>query len=497
MNINQTHLKLLNKNTRSVQNEYMMQDYPVKVLQIGEGNFLRGFFDWMIHESNKKGHFQGSVVVTQPRPTGKVNIEKLKQQDRLYTLMIRGLQDGEKVEHKEIISVFSKAIDPYTEWAAFLALSQNPTLEFVVSNTTEAGLNYQQISYEEGEPIESFPGKLTAFLYQRYVYFNGDPKKGLIMLPCELLERNGDILKQCVLQHSTDWELPKPFMDWIERSNLFLNSLVDRIVTGFPINEANSLFKEWGYEDELLNTAEPYHLWAIEGNPSLDQRLPLKQSGLNVHWVKDLAPYQIRKVRILNGSHTLMAPLGILSGLDTVGQVMDQSDINGFLRQAIEKEIIPSLPFDRNEMKEYAESVLERFMNPFVHHRLADISLNSMSKFKVRILPTLEAYYEKEGTLPTNVIQAFASLIRFYKVRKIEGDYIGKRFNGEQYVVRDDVQTLAFYSEQWLRYETKEITLHQLVEEILSNKYFWDKDLKKITGLVSALCQQLHEILRK
>ncbi|MFB5285027.1 tagaturonate reductase [Peribacillus sp. Hz7] len=491
MNINPSHVKSLNKDTDAVQSGHMIQDYPVKVLQIGEGNFLRGFFDWMIHECNKQGNFQGSIVVTQPRPSGKGKIEKLKQQDGLYTLMIRGIQNGEKVERKEIISVFSKAVDPYEEWVEFLELSQNPTLEFVVSNTTEAGLTYQPISWKEGEPIESFPGRLTAFLYERYLYFNGDSEKGLIMLPCELLERNGDTLKQCVLQHSRDWELPKSFMDWVDQDNLFLNSLVDRIVTGFPAKEAEAWFAEWGYEDSLLNTAEPYHVWAIEGDPSLDQRLPLKQSGLNVHWVEDLVPYQMRKVRILNGSHTLMAPLGILSGLDEVGQVMNHPSFNGFLRQAIEQEIIPSLSFARNEMMQYAESVLERFMNPFVQHRLADISLNSLSKFKVRLLPTLEAYFEKEGRLPVCVVRAFAGLIRFYKVQKVKGSYVGKRFDGKEYIVNDHVQTVEFFKEQWFRYEAAGISIQQLVENVLSNQSLWGKDLNMFPGLAAELSHHL------
>jgi len=341
MNINKSPIKRLSKDTKAVQSSHKM-DFPIKVLQIGEGNFLRGFFDWMIHECNKQGHFKGSIAVTQPRPAGKGKIEEVKRQDGLYTLMLRGFHQGKKVEHTEIISVFSKIIDPYEEWMEFLALSENPELEFVVSNTTEAGIKYQPIPLEEGKPMESFPGKLTAFLYHRYQHFNGDAKKGLIMLPCELLERNGDSLKQYVLKHSRDWDLPKPFMEWVDRDNLFLNSLVDRIVTGFPANESDTLFAEWGYKDTLLNTAEPYHLWAIEGDPCIDQRLPLQQSGLNVRWVKDLTPYQMRKVRILNGSHTLLAPLGILSGLEEVKQAIDHPEFNQFLSNAIEKEMSSS-----------------------------------------------------------------------------------------------------------------------------------------------------------
>ncbi|MGG0251217.1 tagaturonate reductase [Peribacillus frigoritolerans] len=494
MNINKSPIKRLSKDTKAVQSSHKM-DFPIKVLQIGEGNFLRGFFDWMIHECNKQGHFKGSIAVTQPRPSGKGKIEEVKRQDGLYTLMLRGFHQGKKVEHTEIISVFSKIIDPYEEWMEFLALSENPELEFVVSNTTEAGLKYQPIPLEEGKPMESFPGKLTAFLYHRYLHFNGDAKKGLIMLPCELLERNGNSLKQYVLKHSRDWDLPKPFMEWVDRDNLFLNSLVDRIVTGFPANESDTLFAEWGYKDTLLNTAEPYHLWAIEGDPCIDQRLPLQQSGLNVHWVKDLTPYQMRKVRILNGSHTLLAPLGILSGLEEVKQAIDHPEFNQFLSNAIEKEIIPSLPFDQNEMMQYGESVLERFKNPFVHHHLADISLNSISKFKARLLPTLEEYHEANGTLPDCIVRGFSGLIRFYRVNEMKGSYIGKSFAGKDYVVKDDIKAIEFFQEQWLRYDKGEVPLRQLIEATLSNQYLWGKDLSDIPSLGNKICQYLEGMI--
>jgi tagaturonate reductase len=281
----------------------------------------------------------------------------------------------------------------------------------------------------------------------------------------------------------------------VEQDNLFLNSLVDRIVTGFPANESEKLFEKLGYEDTLLNTAEPYHLWAIEGDPSMDKRLPLQQSGINVHWVKDIVPYQMRKVRILNGSHTLMAPLGILSGLEEVKQAIDHSDFNRFLRNAIEEEIIPSLPFDQSEMMVYGESVLERFMNPFVHHQLADISLNSVSKFKVRLLPTLEGYYEMKGKLPASIVRGFAGLIRFYKVQEVEGRYIGKSFEGKEYVIKDDIKTIEFFKEQWHRYEMEKISLRQLIESTLSNQYLWGKDLNKILNLADELGHYLETMI--
>ena len=301
---------------------------PVTVLQIGEGNFLRGFFDWMIHESSKQGLFNGSIAVTQPRPAGKSKIEALAGQDCLYTLVIRGLAVGETVEQKEIISVFSEAFDPYSDWARLVELAISPDLRFVVSNTTEAGLKYRPESLREGEPILSFPGKIAYLLYRRYLHYNGAANRGLIFLPCELLERNGDTLREVVLRYAADWDLPEAFREWVRAHNRFLNSLVDRIVTGYPDQEqAEKWFEEWGYRDEQLCTAESYHLWAIEAEPELDELLPLKSAGLNVHWVDDLKPYQQRKVRILNGAHTLMTPLGILHGVEHVRELMEHETL--------------------------------------------------------------------------------------------------------------------------------------------------------------------------
>jgi len=485
--LNQHHL-----NTAEAALYYQMKDTPIKVLQIGEGNFLRGFFDWMIHQCNKQGLFEGSIAVTQPRPSGKANIEKLKRQDGLYTLVMRGIQNGELMEQREIISVFSKIVDPYTEWSEFLALAENPALEFVVSNTTEAGLTYQPVAWEPEKAILSYPGKLTAFLYRRFQHFGGQPDQGLIMLPCELLEQNGALLKQHVLQHSRDWELPEAFIQWIDQHNRFLSPLVDRIVTGYQ-TEAADWFEQWGYEDALLAAAEPYHIWAIEGNPELEQQLPFVQAGMNVHWVEDLTPFRMKKVRILNGAHTLMMPLGFLSGLDEVRQLMENHVFGAFVRRAVEQEILPTLPYDHHELIEYAESVMERFLNPYIRHRLIDISLNTISKFKVRLLPTLEAYLASKGELPEHIVRAFAGLIRFYKAHKVGEEYRGTRFNGDEYVLNDDSQTLDFFYKQWSSFEKGELTLQQLIQHILSNDQLWGKDLNDIDGLTEAIRCHLAE----
>jgi tagaturonate reductase len=471
-----------------------MKKSPVKILQIGEGNFLRGFFDWMIHECLKQGLFQGSLIVTQPRPSGRVKIEQLHRQDGIYTLVIRGLENGKLVERREKISVFSSVLDPYSDWQGFLAIAEIPDLEIVVSNTTEAGLVYQQAEWNPEKPIESFPGKLTHFLYKRYLHFSGAPDKGLIMLPCELLERNGDELKTCVLRYARDWGLPEDFIKWIDKHNRFLNSLVDRIVTGYPNGEADRWFSEWGYNDALLNTAEPFHFWAIEGEPDLDRIIPLQQAGLNVKWVTDLKPFQMRKVRILNGAHTLMAPIGLLFGFRLVREVMEHPELGKFVRETVEREIIPSLPLDREEMKRYAKSVFERFANPYIAHRLSDISMNSISKFKLRLLPSLESALSGQGKLPEGIVRALAGLIRFYQVRKVGRDYIGTSLTGQDYVVRDDQAVLEFFHALSSSFINQKISEREWIVRILINECLWGKDLTQMNGLVGRILQNLAQM---
>lgn len=474
-----------------------MTGYPVKVLQIGEGNFLRGFVDWMIGRCNRQGLFEGSVAVSQPRPSGAAKLAELRRQDGAYYQWIRGLRDGKRVDALELVSVFSRMIDPYAEWDEFLALAEGPELVAVVSNTTEAGLVYEPSEWTPDRPALSYPGKLTAFLYRRFERFRGDPAKGLLLLPCELVEGNGDRLRGIVLRHAEDWGLPETFSQWIREHNRFLNSLVDRIVTGYPAEEAEERFAEWGLEDRLLNAAEPYHLWAIEGEPELDARLPFARAGLNVRWVEDLRPYQLRKVRILNGAHTLMASVGLLNGLNEVREAVEHPAYGEFIRGAIMEEIVPTVPLPEEEMRRYAEEVLERFANPYVRHRLADIALNSLSKFKVRLLPTLEAYAERTGKLPPRITEAFASLLRLYRVRETEGGYAGSRLSGDAIALRDDAAALAELASLWARADRGELPMEGLVADILGRSAWWGRDLNEITGLREALAGALTKMEAK
>lgn len=492
-----SQLPLLSKQIIPEQQEKSVQSQslPISVLQIGEGNFLRGFVDWMIHECQKQGLQVGQVAVTQPRPTGKPKIDALAAQDGLYSLVIRGLENGQPVERKEVISVFADVFDPYSNWDKFLAYGESPDLKVVVSNTTEAGLVYRQEAFETGVPIQSFPGKLTLLLYRRYTAFQGDASKGLILLPCELLERNGDILKACVLQHAEDWNLPEAFKAWVQASNYFLNSLVDRIVTGFPEQaQADEWYKAWGYQDPMLTTAEPYHLWAIENGHMLEEVIPFRQAGLNVHYVDDLATYQLRKVRILNGAHTLMTPLGILHDIEQVREVMEHSELSSFVRAAVEDEILPLLPIDATELTEYSAAVYERFLNPFIKHRLADIAMNSLSKFKVRVLPSILEYMEQHnGQVPSGLARGFAGLLRYYQVKHESEQFIGVTLSGNFYSVRDDVNVLQTIANIW----ANSVDERTAVKQLLASELLWSVDLAiKYPQLVEQVWNEFAEMGR-
>ncbi len=472
-----------------------LNESRVTVLQIGEGNFLRGFFDWMIHECRNQGLYEGSIAVTQPRPTGKPKIEALAGQDGLYTLVVRGLENGRSVERKEIVSVFSQVFDPYTEWGKLVELAVSQELRFVVSNTTEAGLAYRPETLVEGTPIVSFPGKIAYLLYRRYLEFDGVADRGLILLPCELIERNGDVLRDAVIHYASDWDLPAAFREWVMSHNRFLNSLVDRIVTGYPDEaQAERWFTEWGYKDELLCTAEPYHLWAIEGEAELDERLPLRKAGLNVHWVNDLKPYQQRKVRILNGAHTLMTPLGILHGIDHVRELMEHPTLGAFVRETVNEEIIPTLPYPDNEMRGYAESVFERFLNPYIHHRLADIAMNSISKFKVRLIPSIAYYAEQGRPIPARLLKGFAGLLRYYQVKRDGDAYEGFSLSGRSYIVRDDAKALESIAAIWEEAGRIEEPIRLTVNRLLEQHALWGQDLSNWNGLTESLVISLEQL---
>ncbi len=384
-----------------IDEKYPKQSRPERIIQFGEGGFLRGFVDWMLQKVNDSGAFDGSVVVVQPIEQGMC--DRLESQNCVYTHIIRGVEGVQT----QVVDVISRCVKPYEDYESYLALAEDPGFRFIVSNTTEAGITFCDTDRLCDTPPTSYPAKLTALLYRRFQ--KGLP--GFILLPCELIERNGDKLKQIVLRYAQLWELEPEFSQWIERENRFCTTLVDRIVTGYPKDDLPQL----GYEDNMINTSEYFHLWVIEGDGQLAEELPLHKAGLNVLWTDDLERYRTRKVRILNGAHTATVAYALLNGFDTVRACMEDDKMLAYIRGCIFDEIIPTLELPMEELHSYAEDVLQRFANPHIKHYWADISLNSVSKFKVRVLPSLIAYYEKFGKIPAHLTRAFGYLIRFYK----------------------------------------------------------------------------------
>lgn len=377
-----------------------------KIIQFGEGGFLRSFADMFVHIMNEKGVFDGKVVVVQPIEKGLVDV--LNAQNGVYHQYLRGIENGEVINSVTEVRSVSRGINPYTDYQEYLSLARNPDMRFIISNTTEAGIEYLGTESLNDAPPKSFPAKLTALLYERYNC--GLP--GFILFCCELIDHNADLLKEYVMKYAALWELPKEFTAWLEKENRFCNTLVDRICTGYPKDEAEQLCRVLGCEDRLLNTAEVFHLWVIEGN--FENEFPLKSAGINVIWTDDVTPYKKRKVRILNGAHTSMVLAARLYGLSTVKECLDEPNVSAFLKKALFEEIIPTLGGSDEDIS-FGNAVLERFANPFVKHQLLSIALNSVSKFRARVLPTILEYREKYGRLPKCLTMSLWALIAFYR----------------------------------------------------------------------------------
>jgi tagaturonate reductase len=474
----------------------VMRPLPERILQFGEGNFLRGFADWMVDALNSQGLFNGRVVAVQPasRNTGPVDL--LQKQDGLYTLLLRGVQGGKLAESRQIITSISRALNAHRDWAEVVKVARSADLRFVFSNTTEAGIVYEDEPCIPNHCPKSFPAKVTSLLYERFKAVNGDQTKGLIFLPCELIDKNGTRLKECVLKHASAWSLDFAFSHWVNSANYFLNTLVDRIVPGYPAEEADRLKAGLGYEDRLMVAGEVFHLWAIEGPQHLADEIPFHKAGLNVVWTGDLTPYRTRKVRVLNGAHTASVPVAWLAGLDTVGEMMNDPALGQYIRQAVFDEIMPLLKMDEAELTQYAGDVLERFRNPFIKHALLSISLNSVSKWKVRVLPSLLDYHQATGKLPPALTFSLAALIRFYDGTPVSERELQGLRNGKPYPIRDNADVLNFFAGQWK-------TFHQtgdlpgLVKTILGHARFWEQDLTQIEGLAKRVASDLHNLLNQ
>ncbi len=422
------------------------------IIQFGEGNFLRGFFDYFLDVMNKKGLYDGIAVVIQPREGGKCAL--LNAQDCRYNLYLRGIVGGEiKQEHHYIESV-SRGIDPYKNYDEYIELASNPDMKFVVSNTTEAGIAYDETCSFDDKPCKGFPAKLTQLLYRRYE----NNLDGFVFLSCELIDNNGDELKKCVLKYAEHWGLPDGFVSWINEKNTFANTLVDRIVTGYPDDGTEDKHPD----DKFLDTAEIFHLWVIEGN--FEKELPLKKAGFNVVWTDDAKPYKKMKVRILNGAHTSLVAGALLSGIETVGEAMADETASAFLSKCMNEEILPVVGKNEDSVL-FAESVFDRFRNPFIRHKWRAISLNSVSKFSVRVLHTILEYKDKYGEYPKYLSLSLAYLIYFYKNDTPD----------------DNAEVIS-------------VMKNNSIADILANTSLWQADISDITDIVTVYYEKIAEL---
>lgn len=450
---------------------------PIKIVQFGEGNFLRAFVEYAIQKLNKDADFNAGITVVQPIDKGLVNM--INAQDGLYTLFMKGVKKGEEIQEKELITNIVKAIDPYASFQDYLTLAKEEELAFIISNTTEAGIEYIASDLPTMQPPVSFPAKLTVLLYERYKHFSGAADKALTIIPCELINYNSDTLKEIILKYCADWKLEDAFVDWLLNSCSFHNTLVDRIVPGYPRDQIEEYNSQLDYKDDLIVSAESFFLWVIEGDDKLKAKFPFEKTDLDVKIVADMQPYRTRKVRILNGAHTAMVPFSLLYGNETVKETVDNAFTGEFVNKAIFEEINETLNMDKAELASFSEEILDRFRNPFVKHLLSSIALNSISKFKVRVLPSLTGYVAIHQTLPIHLTFAFAALIRFYK----------GTWKGESLPINDSEDIVTFFDGLW-----KSDDYEKIARLTLQNKSFWDEDLTLVPGLTKAIALALEEI---
>ena len=446
-------------------------EYPDKVIQFGEGNFLRAFVDWIIWKMDRDAGFNGGVTVVQPIDRGMVDM--LNEQDGLYHLNLQGIDRGQSVDSIDLIDVINRGINPYREFDEYLKLAENPDIRFVISNTTEAGIAFDPQCRFDDAPASSYPGKLTQLLYHRYEYFKGDKSKGFIIFPCELIFLNGKELKKCIGQYIDLWKLGDGFREWFEQACGVYCTLVDRIVPGYPKDNIDSILERIGYDDRLVDKAEIFHLWVIEAPESVAAEFPADKAGLNVLFVPSEAPYHARKVTLLNGPHTVLSPVGYLSGLDTVKECVEDPLIGKFVRMVMFDELLETLDLPRPELEQFAHDVLERFVNPYVKHFVTSIMLNSFPKYKTRDLPGLKTYLERKGTLPKGLVLGLAGIVTYYKG--------GKRGDTE-IVPNDDKETVSLLQRLWTTGDTVKVA-----EGVLGATEIWGEDLNMIPGLTAML----------
>ncbi|WP_421420191.1 tagaturonate reductase (plasmid) [Pseudoalteromonas lipolytica] len=458
--------------------------YPTTIMQFGEGNFLRAFVDWQIDKLNEQTGLNAGVAII--RPIDYDTLPLLNTQDGLYTSIIRGINEqGESVSNERIISCVNEEIPIYKEFDKYLQLAESEDLKLIFSNTTEAGIEYISEDSLTDKPAKAFPAKLTQWLFHRFNHFNGASDRGMIIIPCELIDYNGEKLKEIVLKYCQLWDLPSEFVSWLNEHNYFCSSLVDRIVTGFPRDEHQHLQEQFGYYDNFMVTAEYFHLFVIQGPQHLADVLCLEGSDVNIKIVDDIAPYKQRKVAILNGAHTAMVPLAYMANIDSVGEALASPLIEKYASKLIFEEIIPTLSLPKDELQVFANDVLNRFRNPYICHLLMSISLNSMTKFKTRLLPQLEQYIVDNKTVPALIATAIAGQILFYR---------GER-NGQPIELSDSPEWITLFKSIWQQHQDGAITLKELVSSVLGAEWHWEKDLNELTGLTDLVTEQLNSML--
>ncbi len=463
------------------------KEYPVKVMQFGEGNFLRAFIDWMIDKSNEAGKFNGMVQLVQPLPQGTADL--INAQDGLYTLILRGMENGAPAEYKRIITCVKGCLKTDSDWEAIVKCAVSPDLQLVFSNTTEAGIEYKPEPYTPGKTQVTYPAKLTSLLFERFKA----GQKGLVLVPCELIDKNGSTLRDCILRYAADWKLGAGFENYVKEECAFMNTLVDRIVAGYPRNEAADWCNKLGYQDNLIDCGEIFHLFVIEGDEKYRAVIPFAEAGLHVVWTKNQTPYRSRKVRFLNGGHTSSVLAAYQAGFDFVDQMTGDKLFGKYLRTALFEEVFPTVQLPDDEKKTFAESIIERFLNPFANHQLISISLNSISKWQVRVLPSLIDYEKINGKLPKVLAFSFAALLSFYRgTVDAAGNWSGKRAAGA-YPIRDDAEKIAFLNAEFDRLKQSG-DYEAFIRTVMARTDFWGMDLNTIPGFTARAAADIRSI---
>lgn len=455
---------------------------PIKVMQFGGGNFLRAFVDISIQKINNATTFNAGVAVI--KPTARGDYQELKSQDGLFSVQLEGYENNIFVQDLTVVDCIQKVINPYSEWQKYIDLSKTPELRFIISNTTEAGIVFNSDDAFDHTPPKEFPAKLTVWLFHRFTHFDGALDKGCILLPVELIDKNGEALKQCILQYADHWSLSDAFKNWISEACIFYNTLVDRIVSGYPKDKIEEIEAKLGFKDQLAVAGELYQSWLLEGPDDILNEFPFNKTDLNIELVSDLESYRNLKVRILNGAHTSMVPVAYLLGERLVKDAMKNTLVANFIHQVLMSEVLETLDFPQDYKEQFANDVVNRFKNPALEHQLISIALNSTSKFVTRLLPSLKDYLKIKGSLPANITFALSALIRFY-----EGS-----FNNDKIDLNDTTSVLEYFSNTWKQFRENDIDLNTLTTILLGNSDIWQEDLNKITGLTNMVYNNLSNI---